>query len=206
MVAAGKSKKVPPKERIFKAARELFALKGFHAASTAEIATNANVSIGHMYRLFVSKYDLVVSITNSELEYRIAKIEEAILAVERRQSTPLECLRAIARHHLRSAGDSLTFEILAEASRNNEVFKKFEGLGRLYRERLRSLAAVIRPDVSEAVLDSRVRFMISCFFGLESYHFIYHDEGIETISDQIALLLESTLFAPVESGSHLSAA
>src|SRR3546814_15851732 len=44
-----------PRERIVNAASRLFGSKGFYATTTAELAEEASVSVGQIYRLFTDK-------------------------------------------------------------------------------------------------------------------------------------------------------
>src|SRR3546814_18444222 len=51
-----------PRQRILKAARELFDAKGFHATTTAELANKAAVSTGQITRLFATTADVLMRI------------------------------------------------------------------------------------------------------------------------------------------------
>src|SRR3546814_5740230 len=59
-----------PRQRILKAARELFDAKGFHATTTAELATEAAVSIGQIYRLFDNKDDVIIALVEENTKAR----------------------------------------------------------------------------------------------------------------------------------------
>src|SRR3546814_19304380 len=47
-----------PRERIVNAASRLFGSKGFYATTTAELAEEASVSVGQIYRLFTDKDEI----------------------------------------------------------------------------------------------------------------------------------------------------
>src|SRR3546814_2087534 len=75
-----------PRQRILKAARELFDAKGFHATTTAELATEAAVSIGQIYRLFDNKDDVIIALVEENTKARIAEMPGIFGAVEERKS------------------------------------------------------------------------------------------------------------------------
>lgn len=65
------------KERILEAALEVFSLKGFHSATTDEIAERAGVGKGTLYRYFTTKeklFEELVQLRLDELEARAASI------------------------------------------------------------------------------------------------------------------------------------
>ncbi len=65
------------KERILDAALEIFSLKGFHSATTDEIAERAGVGKGTLYRYFATKeklFEELVRLRLDELEARAASI------------------------------------------------------------------------------------------------------------------------------------
>ncbi len=55
-------------KRVIKATKELIVRKGFHGASISEIAKNAKVSDGYLYRHYKGKEDLVTSIFEEQLK------------------------------------------------------------------------------------------------------------------------------------------
>src|SRR3546814_18787560 len=56
-----------PRERIVNDARRLFGSKGFYATTTAELAVEAAVSIGKIYRLFTGKAVIILPIAEENL-------------------------------------------------------------------------------------------------------------------------------------------
>src|SRR3546814_13308400 len=76
-----------PRQRILKAARELFDAKGFHATTTAEPATEAAVSIGQIYRLFDNKDDVIIALVAETTKARIAEMNGIFGAGKQGQQT-----------------------------------------------------------------------------------------------------------------------
>jgi AcrR family transcriptional regulator len=59
------------RNQILDAAAEVFAAKGFHGATTKEIASTAGVAEGTIYNYFESKFDLLIGIMS-----RLAELEQ----------------------------------------------------------------------------------------------------------------------------------
>src|SRR3546814_14721495 len=65
-----------PRQRILKAARELFDAKRFHATNTAELAPEAAFSIGHIYPSSDNKDDVMLALARANTQRRIAGMHE----------------------------------------------------------------------------------------------------------------------------------
>src|SRR3546814_1258821 len=74
-----------PRERIVNAASRLFGSKGFYATTTAELAEEASVSVGQIYRLFTDKDDVILAIVEENVRVRLAEMHSIFDAVERRE-------------------------------------------------------------------------------------------------------------------------
>src|SRR3546814_5592757 len=85
-----------PRERIVNAARRLFGSKGFYATTTAELAVEAAVSIGQIYRLFTGKDDIILAIVEENVRVRVAGMYSIFDAVERGDLAMFDAIKAIA--------------------------------------------------------------------------------------------------------------
>lgn len=105
---------------ILNAARGCFARKGFHAASTADISAEAGISVANLYQYFSSKDDLIVAMTQDDLQADLAMI--AKLSSETDLVSNLDqLLTAIAQETRHPERLRLRLDILAEATRNARV-------------------------------------------------------------------------------------
>src|SRR5690606_20717986 len=86
-------------------------------------------------------------------------------AVEGGELDMFGALKAIVELSLHDPERGLSFEILAEAWRNPSVADRLDPLTDFYRDGVRRLAALARPDVSAAELDAYVNVMMACFIG-----------------------------------------
>lgn len=85
--------KAAKNERIFTAARQLFAEKGYDEVTTAELAERAQVGVGTLFRYVGSKPELLVTIMNEDLDAGAASALEMADAGCDAQEAILELLR-----------------------------------------------------------------------------------------------------------------
>ena len=184
----------PTRERIIEAARKLFDSKGFHEATTAELAAEAGVNIGLIYRHFESKDDIVLTIGERKTEEHIAWKNATFDAVKRGELSVFDAIKAFAYERLADSEGGLFFEVLAESFRNRLVAERMRTLMATYHEGIRQLAALVRPDAPPKKLDAYADLMIACFTGLGYRTAIYRTaigiaENAEETSYEIARLL-----------------
>ncbi len=185
-----------PRRRVILAARRLFNDKGFHSTPVSELATEARVSVGQIYRLFPGKDDIIVAIAEEDVQARVGEMEVIFEAVERKEYSVFDAVRAIAKASIITNGGGLVFEILAEAYRNPRVFERIKVLCVPYRDGIRRLITLARPDGSARELDAHVEIMIACFFGLGHRALIASTMDIEQASHEAACILLRALNAP----------
>src|SRR3546814_4170818 len=85
------------------------------------------------------------------------------------------------------------YEILAEACRNPLVAERFEAQTAFYREGIRRLAALARPDVSSAELEAYSDIMMACFIGLGHRTAVSPPVDAEATSHNTACLMMRAL-------------
>lgn len=135
--------------QVVDAARECFRRNGFHGASMAEIATEAGMSVGQIYRFFSGKEAIIQAIVEEGVAQKIdhiASIERAALASG--QDVALATANAKAEIAVVESREdaALLLEILAEAARNPRVAEIVELNDRLLRERAEQMVASARPQ------------------------------------------------------------
>ncbi|MEZ3498755.1 TetR/AcrR family transcriptional regulator [Pantoea sp. KPR_PJ] len=101
-------------DEIIAAARRCFRQSGFHAASMAQLASVASLSVGQIYRYFPSK--------NALIEEMIKRIVDGRVVAMSEQNDLLHIADMIARREtLNEEDEMLMLEVAAEASRNPRV-------------------------------------------------------------------------------------
>ncbi|HDI6158504.1 TPA: helix-turn-helix transcriptional regulator, partial [Escherichia coli] len=62
-------------DEIINAARRCFRLCGFHAASMSQIASEAQLSVGQIYRYFANKDAIIEEMVRRIIDFRIAQMD-----------------------------------------------------------------------------------------------------------------------------------
>ncbi len=78
---------------ILEAAVKVFAAKGFHAATVAEIAAASGFAIGTLYQIFESKEQLYTAMLTEKLNMMYSDVRESV-AIEEDTVRKIECLVA----------------------------------------------------------------------------------------------------------------
>ena len=95
---------------IIAAGRRCFRQSGFHGASMAQLATEAQLSVGQIYRYFASKDALIEEMVRRIIDARLQHINDTATA---------DLPRLLAwRHALNEDDEALMKEVAAEATRN----------------------------------------------------------------------------------------
>lgn len=159
-----KEKKRPDKElrvqlrrdQIVSAALACVVRHGFHAASMGQIATEARMSVGQIYRYFPSKEAIVHAI----VERIVARRLEWMMDTEKQVDF---AARFAHRSHFASEDERservLLLEITAEATRNPAVAEIVRAADRRLRERAVELVCSSYPELSRDEAAARVELV-----------------------------------------------
>ena len=152
--------------RILAAARALFSANGFHQTSMAQLASASQVSVGQIYRLFKGKEDIIEALVQADSN---AWTTEMIALRTRLDAGELSIEQTFAQMLLHTANEkdeALSFDIMAEAFRNEAVGRTIGELCAGFRTFLRDFACVANPDLSGEALDAAEELLLACMFGL----------------------------------------
>ena len=98
------------RERILRAAIDVFAQNGYFNAKVSEIARAAGVADGTIYLYFDGKEDLLVSIFRDHTRNYLQSLERDLANVNR----PEDRIRIAIRHHLETLGRDRALAIVAQ--------------------------------------------------------------------------------------------
>ncbi len=98
------------RERILRAAIEVFAQSGYFNAKVSEIARAAAVADGTIYLYFDGKEDLLISIFREHTRNYLQSLERSLAHVNR----PEERIRIAIRHHLEALGQDRPLAVVAQ--------------------------------------------------------------------------------------------
>jgi AcrR family transcriptional regulator len=108
-------------ERILDAAERCFIARGFHAASVAQIAADAGLSAGLIYRYFSSKNAMILAIIKRHVQCEGATLVDTLHTVEDVCTTLLDVFECWRRRDDPGKNAALFLELTAEATRDSEI-------------------------------------------------------------------------------------
>jgi AcrR family transcriptional regulator len=182
------------RNQILDAAATVFAEKGFHHATTKEIAKVAGVSEGTIYNYFASKPDLLIGIMTrlAELEHLDEELTDAL------QTDARDFLIAVSRHRLGliHQNDEMVQAILPEMLANPELRERFrqqfvQPTTTLFEQYIR--ARIKLGHIRPINVPLAVRAVQSTFLGLLVLR-ILGDELLQSKWDDLPEALATILF------------
>lgn len=105
---AAEAAKTEKRERILRAAIDVFAQTGYFGAKVADIAKAAGVADGTIYLYFLGKEDLLISIFREYMREFLATGRKRLAGV----TDARERIKTITRHHLESLGSDRALAIV----------------------------------------------------------------------------------------------
>lgn len=140
---------------------------GFHGASMADIATEAKMSVGVIYRYFANKEAIIEAIVANDLAEMRAKFAEwDETPDDQLLDTLLETCAFALDHKYCPDNSGLALEVLAEAARNPRVSAIVQAADVQERELGRHLCRRLNPDCDPARLDARGEVISMLFDGM----------------------------------------
>ena len=149
------------RQRILRAAIDVFASKGYFAARMTDIAEAARVADGTLYLYFEGKEHLLMSIFDSVLGRFIERLDDEIAKI----GDPIEKLSIMVRLHLETLGrDHALAHVLQIETRHSRRFMSLFTRGKLgeYLNRVRDIivegqeSGVFRGDISPGLATNLV--------------------------------------------------
>ncbi|MFN3522094.1 MAG: TetR/AcrR family transcriptional regulator [Phenylobacterium sp.] len=157
------------RDQILDAAEACVRRHGFHGASMAEIAQEADLSVGQIYRYFENKAAIVAALVERDR----AELDEKFKAVEALDGDVLKACIALSGDvveralDVRSAG--LMLEVLAESARNPEVMAIVRAMEENDRESAtRTFSRLAKPGWTEKGLATRLEMLSALMEGLRT--------------------------------------
>ena len=181
--------------QILKVADRLFYEQGIRAIGVNAIAAEAGISKKTLYQHFASKDDIVFTVAEQQVHEHILRRNVIFDAVKRGELSVFEAIKAFAHERLADSEGSLFFEVLAESYRNRLVAERMRTLTEMYRESIRDLAVLARPDAPSGKIDAYADLMTACFTGI-GYRPAVGIKDADKASYEIACLLMTALGLP----------
>jgi AcrR family transcriptional regulator len=154
-------------EQILAAAETCFRRHGFHAASMAQIAHEAKMSVGQIYRHFDNKEAIVGAIIRRDMRAPIADMQH----LETHGGDPAAAIMAYLGDEMERLASperaALNLEIMAEAARNPKVKALVSEADREWRDHARALLSKnLKQNWPAGELEARIDVISLLFEGL----------------------------------------
>jgi TetR/AcrR family fatty acid metabolism transcriptional regulator len=137
------------RERILRAATDVFAQSGYFNSKVSEIARAAGVADGTIYLYFDGKEDLLTSIFREHTRNYLQSLERDVAHVNR----PEERVRIAIRHHLETLGRDRSLAIVAQVELRHSL--KFMTL--LSHQEIADYLSILRKIVEQGQADGVFR-------------------------------------------------
>jgi AcrR family transcriptional regulator len=170
--AQEKPRALARRRQVLAAAATCFRRYGFHASSMAQIAKEAGMSVGHIYRYFVGKEAIIAAIVRADVEDILQKMADFPLDAPNIKANLIErCAEGVMK-----ASDpeqaALMIEISAEAARNPKVWAVVKEVDVQLSAKMREIIAIaVGRPITPADLEARV----------EMFHLIFQGMGLRTV-------------------------
>ena len=137
------------RQYILNVAERLFAQKGYHQTTMAEIAKASEFGMATIYQFFKSKDKIYLTLLHEKIDLLLKLIKQAIEEAQ----TPLEKIKAIIQVKLKFFQKNRDFFRIYALHRQNIVVLLREELGKKidekYQEGLSTLAQIIEEGISQ---------------------------------------------------------
>lgn len=148
------------RQQILGAAAACFRACGFHAASMAQIASAAQLSVGQIYRYFDNKEAIIAAIVEQDLEAFGRDVEALASENHGRISVLVGQLEEVIHNCQCQERKSMMLEVRAEASRNPKIAAMMADADVTVARHLRTLlAATPLASLPAPELDCRVELV-----------------------------------------------
>lgn len=142
------------RQEILRAAERVFAARGFHGATMAEVAREAEFSVGMLYRFFSGKEDLYYTLMEERSRRLLAELQRAASG----QGEPLARLEAVLRRLFAFFQEHSDFYRLYVRERDFFEPAMREDMGeRAYRRYYRAFEALVGRLIEEGVRCGQLR-------------------------------------------------
>lgn len=137
------------RERILRAAVDVFAEHGYFNAKVAQIAKAAGVADGTIYLYFDGKEDLLITIFREHTRSYLHSLEQSLANINRAE----ERLRVAVRHHLETLGRDRALAVVSQVELRHSL--KFMSL--FSQEEVKDYLNVIRKIVEHGQQEGTFR-------------------------------------------------
>ena len=178
------------RERILRAAAEIFAAKGYHGAGMTELGVAADIQRGALYYHIGSKEELLYDLCKSHVEEALERGRAAVASTD----DPIGQFRALAKAHLRTLADRRADVITAEREMHSLTGDRAVRLAVLRREHQSLFEDVVRRGHEMGVFSEIGPIDVLGILGMFNYTYVWLDpEGAMPVDEVADRLVDLTL-------------
>lgn len=178
------------RERILRAAAEIFAAKGYHGAGMTELGVAADIQRGALYYHIGSKEELLYDLCKSHVEEALERGRAAVASTD----DPIGQFRALAKAHLQTLADRRSDVITAEREMHSLTGDRAVRLAVLRREHQSLFEDVMRRGHEMGVFSEIGPIDVLGILGMFNYTYVWLDpEGAMPVDEVADRLVDLTL-------------
>lgn len=162
------------RDRILRVAAELFAEKGYHGTSVAEIGEAAQIKRGGLYYHIGSKEELLYDLSKRHVEEALENCRKIVET----DLHPVEKLRALAHEHLRALVRRRAEVTVVLREMNSLTGKRAEQLRELRDQHQDLFRQVLEEGVQQKVFRTSDSIAVLGILGMYNWSYIWFDSGI----------------------------
>lgn len=171
---------------MIQAARQAFAVDGFHGTGVAQIAQASGIAVGQIYRDFANKEAIVAAIVERDLEEYLSESGLCAAGAFGDPEAVRRWIRDLVACEGRPEGGRLIAEIMAEASRNERIAEITRNLQqRLRRELTAALQLLVPITIHPERLDRMAEMIHTISSGVFHRRIIDPDEPCPAVIDTL---------------------
>ena len=177
------------RERILRAAVEIFAEKGYHGAGMTELGDAANIRRGALYYHIGSKEELLFDLCKRHVDVALQRGREAVA----RSDDPGEQFVLLVREHLHTLADRRPDVVVAEREMHALTGERAAQLAKIRREYQDLFTSVLELGVAQGRFSRAEPLDVMGVLGLLNYTYMWLDPQGPVPIDEVADRLSSLL-------------
>jgi AcrR family transcriptional regulator len=183
------------RRQILEAAHACFLARGFHAATMAEIAVTAGLSVGQIYRFFEGKEAIIEAITDQQMTEFWEAVTLARGRLTARETIGLFISKALEKL-CQPGSAALMLEVTAEASRNPRIAAMVQARDLQIRNAIEELLGHAEPGLRDVVdFEARAEMFCLMFEGAAARLIRHPDIDRSCLEALQNLMADNLLFA-----------